>query len=929
MNRRMALLVVAMLAAAAPVPGAARRLREADRLWRSGSLAKAQRMLEELDRETAAAGDARVRVAVLRDLGRALDMRGESDAAAKSWRQARELASSQRDRALLATIAIEEGFAAWRQADYALAERLAHNAEDGGDRAKTALLLGRIEVKRGRYDDGTRLEHEALAIEVERGDPQAQADVHQALGEALLDLRSFAAAVATLERRLALVRSIGDPRQEAHALSYIGIVQQMGGDLDASLASHSEALRIARRSRDEGAISHALHAMGSVHRDLGRLELAKSDYTEAIRLRAEAGDPRSRAWSLAALGRIEKELQQPRAALDAYDGAVAIFEALRDRRALAWHLFEIARLRVLLDERRAARDAFELSLALMDAVDLPYASMALGEYGRLLAQEGDAGRAVALGRSARERAEATGNPEMRWTAAQDNGRILLDLRRPEPALRSFLDGLTIIEEMTTELLPSDAAKSGFFEKRQSLFEDTASLLVDLGRPEQALEIAERARARAFLDLLGSDRPASVPPAREPERVAPVSPADDDTGPPPADDVQRGGPGSPASSGERTASALTSLATVDPPRLADIRDEARRRASPIIEYFTTQGRLLAWLVTADGEVHVAALAVDRAQLLREAEAARTESEGQNARRALHRRLIAPFERFLPSDPGRAVLVVPHGPLFLVSLAGLPDETGRYVAERHAIAYAPSVGVLRAIGARAPHPASTRRGVLVVGNPSMPARRSGDPPLPPLPAADDEAESVRRAWPDDATIVLRGAAAAEAAVRRLAPDRALIHIATHGVVRPDDPMQSFLALSPGGAPGASGDGFLTAREVFDLRLSADLVVLSACDTGRGRIDSDGVMGFGRAFLQAGSRAVVVTLWRVADRVALHEMKAFHGELRRGTPRAEALRRAQTDTLAALRAGSIRTASGAPLAESPALWAAFAVVGDPGGP
>jgi CHAT domain-containing protein len=200
---------------------------------------------------------------------------------------------------------------------------------------------------------------------------------------------------------------------------------------------------------------------------------------------------------------------------------------------------------------------------------------------------------------------------------------------------------------------------------------------------------------------------------------------------------------------------------------------------------------------------------------------------------------------------------------------------------------------------------------------------------LPAADDEAESVRRAWPDDATIVLRGAAAAEAAVRRLAPDRALIHIATHGVVRPDDPMQSFLALSPGGAPGASGDGFLTAREVFDLRLSADLVVLSACDTGRGRIDSDGVMGFGRAFLQAGSRAVVVTLWRVADRVALHEMKAFHGELRRGTPRAEALRRAQTDTLAALRAGSIRTASGAPLAESPALWAAFAVVGDPGGP
>jgi CHAT domain-containing protein len=273
-----------------------------------------------------------------------------------------------------------------------------------------------------------------------------------------------------------------------------------------------------------------------------------------------------------------------------------------------------------------------------------------------------------------------------------------------------------------------------------------------------------------------------------------------------------------------------------------------------------------------------------------------------------------------------LVIPHGPLFLVSLAGLSDAGGTFVAERHAIAYAPSVGVLRSLRLRGLRPKGALGTMLVVGNPKLPKRRPGDPLLPPLPGADEEADAVRRAWPERTVTLLRGDAAGEAAVARLAANSDVIHLATHGIVRANDPMRSALVLSADAAGDRGGDGFLTVREIYDLRLTADLVVLSGCDTGRGRISADGVMGLGRAFLFAGATTVVATLWRVADRVALREMESFHRQLKYGVPTAEALRRAQVTTLDELRAGTLKLKDGTPIAADPALWAAFVVVGDP---
>jgi CHAT domain-containing protein len=151
--------------------------------------------------------------------------------------------------------------------------------------------------------------------------------------------------------------------------------------------------------------------------------------------------------------------------------------------------------------------------------------------------------------------------------------------------------------------------------------------------------------------------------------------------------------------------------------------------------------------------------------------------------------------------------------------------------------------------------------------------------------------------------------------LAPGRAVLHFATHAELHDDDPLGSSLLLT---------DGPLTAREILDLRLHARLVVLSACDTGLGRITGEGVLGLSRSFLEAGAGSVVVSLSKVSDLVASYQMGRFYAELGAGRPPAAALRRAQLDTLSALRNRTLETASGRPLGESPTLWAPFIVIG-----
>jgi CHAT domain-containing protein len=154
-------------------------------------------------------------------------------------------------------------------------------------------------------------------------------------------------------------------------------------------------------------------------------------------------------------------------------------------------------------------------------------------------------------------------------------------------------------------------------------------------------------------------------------------------------------------------------------------------------------------------------------------------------------------------------------------------------------------------------------------------------------------------------LLGATATETAIKHQLSQARLIHFATHGLFNESKPLEGAIALAPGGQ-----DGLLTASEIMDFSLQAELVVLSACDTGRGRITGDGVIGLSRSFLAAGAQRVMVSLWQVPDEATAHLMVAFYRQLRQGQTEAQALRSAMLTT--------IRTYP------NPRDWAAFTVMG-----
>ncbi|MBE7382146.1 MAG: CHAT domain-containing protein [Leptolyngbya sp. SIO1E4] len=328
------------------------------------------------------------------------------------------------------------------------------------------------------------------------------------------------------------------------------------------------------------------------------------------------------------------------------------------------------------------------------------------------------------------------------------------------------------------------------------------------------------------------------------------------------------------------------------------------------------------------------------------------------RSLYEILIAPIAPQLPAAPEALVTFIPQGPLFLVPFAALPSPEGTYLIDHHAISIAPSVQAL-ALAAQADGGATGR---LVVGNPVTMPRLPADMDtlpqhLPPLPGAEQEAQAIATLLN---TVPLVREQATETAVVQQMPQQEIIHLATHGLLNLDSRLNEFglptdpnaqtatdaqVYVNPGAvivgdnvsvggvdtrvslarervvrvsapgvlalAPSSTDDGWLTAEEIASLDLQADLVILSACDTGRGRITGDGVVGLTRAFLAAGADTVVVSLWQVPDIPTAALMVAFYEQLAQVQNKAQALQQAMQITKQQF--------------PDPLNWSAFVLVGE----
>jgi CHAT domain-containing protein len=306
---------------------------------------------------------------------------------------------------------------------------------------------------------------------------------------------------------------------------------------------------------------------------------------------------------------------------------------------------------------------------------------------------------------------------------------------------------------------------------------------------------------------------------------------------------------------------------------------------------------------------------------------------DASRRLYDLLVAPAERAIAAAD--RVLIVPDGPLHSLPFASLVRNTGgpagrtwQYLVEWKPLHTTLSATVYAELRKGA-HPASGSSTLVAFGDPQY----SGATPGPatviapelqamvrrgfdftPLPGTRREVEGVSRGFGKQATVYL-GAEATEARAKSITKTRYL-HFATHGLLDARSPLDSALALTlPAERRTGEENGLLQAWEIFEqLRIDADLVTLSACETALGDdVAGEGLIGLTRAFHYAGARTVLASLWAVADTSTSALMTKVYTHLRAGMSKDEALRRAQLDAIA-------RPATAAPF-----HWAAFTLSGD----
>jgi CHAT domain-containing protein len=343
-------------------------------------------------------------------------------------------------------------------------------------------------------------------------------------------------------------------------------------------------------------------------------------------------------------------------------------------------------------------------------------------------------------------------------------------------------------------------------------------------------------------------------------------------------------------------------------------------SALLEYLVTDERTYLFVLTrGTAPLRVHSLEIRRKELTERVSGfrerlGRRDLNIQAAAAELHDLLLRPARAQLEGKT--QLIIVPDDVLWDLPFQALRHAGGRYLLQDSAISYAPSITALREMVRHRKARGSPT--LLALGNPALGSEAVGrvhslyrDAALGPLPHAETEVKQLAQLYGKDRSRVYVGAEANEARAKAETADSHILHFATHGILNEASPMYSQLVLSES---GDNEDGLLEAWEILNLDLNADLAVLSACETGRGRVGAgEGLIGLSWAFFVAGCPTTVVSQWKVESASTSELMLAFHRNLRKGQSKAAALRSAALKLL-----GDSRY-------RHPFYWAGFVVVGD----
>jgi CHAT domain-containing protein/Tfp pilus assembly protein PilF len=762
---------------------------------------------------------------------------------------------------------------------------------------------------------------QALVQARDCGDPRHLVIVLSNLGALTRDLGDPERAFEHYREALQAANKLEDASgRRASLLNNIGVAYRRRGELQKALETYTQAFEAAQAQAVGKRIVETIAAtnLGHLYSILGEEERAGELFDHAQRLWVGIS-PEWEAWVLRKIGWFHESNNRYREALAAYESALEKDPRLQSQGNL---LQGMGRTRLRLGEAEKALDLLRRALRLqIESRNLAGEQSThndLGDTYIALEQLSEADEAL---QNALRLAQQLADPyrEMYTRSSLANlARAQDDL---DEALYQRMLVLEAIESLRMEVAEPEY-RASFLSRQQDEFVEAVDLLMELhraapadGHDRAAFAVAERARARSLVELLTEvsvDAQAGVDPQLLAELqsaggtlielqsdLTRLLAAEDQ------DQMQIAVLSSRIDQARKRLEEAESELRKQNPRYAEIRypdpiDQKQVRQlldeeTALLEYVLGARRSYLYVLTRErltveelppaGELHSAIQGV-RAAISRPGR--RNLGRLNLHSHRLYKMLIEPAETRIADI--KRLIIAPDQELFYLPFETLvinQPTSGRptYLIDRWSASYAPSGSVLNSLAQRSGRQQREGSPLLVaLADPPVPGR-------PPLPSSRQEISRIAELLPADHVSLRVGAAASELFVKqsdKIAGAR-FVHLACHGLLDEKSPANSALQL----AADRTGqeDGLLQVHEIFSLRLSADMVVLSACESGLGKhVRGEGLVGLSQAFLFAGAHSVVVSLWPVADYSTEGLMVEFYTKLLQGSSRSEALRLAK---------------------------------------
>ena len=787
-------------------------------------------------------------------------------------------------------------------------------SQEIGDRRLTARIfngLGLAHSSLGDYETGMSFFLKARALSEELNDKAMLSVVLNSIASNQIDKGSYAEGLEYLQKSIKISEELGpnaDRRAFAGKLQNVSIIYRRQGDLDQALIYARRTLAIFEEVDDKFGIANLQNNIGVIIKLQGR-------YDEALE------------WFQKALHGYE--------ALKATTGIARSFNNIGDMYRVLGHYdkaFESLQKAIQIREQSGDRAGMWLSLHYL---------------GRLYEKQGKYAEMLDAGRRGAKLAD---NREDQWVSQDRIGRALVALGRPAEARENFLAAIDLIESLRREVAGGEQQQQNFFETKLSPWRGMIDVLVAQGNYAEALTFAEQSKARVLLDVLQSGRKnlrkswsqeEQQTEAELRQRLVTLNSKFTNEGRRDKPDAKR--ITELKAEVEKARLEYEDFETklyVAHPELKVQRGEAPivkaeelasllpDSASALLEYVVGEEKTYLFVVTKgnkEADVRVYTLPIKKDELAKQTETFRQQLASRDlgfrdSATKLYELLLKPAAAQLS---GRTNLIIaPDNTLWNLPFQTLINGSKRFVIEDAAVTYAPSFTVLREMTRRRKIESAHATGasLLALGNPKLGtetlkrALTLRDGKLEPLPEAEQEVKALGRLYGVSRSKVYVGAEAREDRVKSEASRAKILHFATHGILNNASPLYSHLALAEG---GANEDGLLEAWELMQLDLQADLAVLSACETARGRVGAgEGMIGFSWAMFIAGVPSIVVSQWKVESAGTRDLMVNFHRGLlspKSTSTKSEALRQAALKILKN------------PETNHPFYWGGFILIGD----